>query len=152
MHWHKQTLVPLRAESLLLLLSVCSCLCCLHACAYTHRRKLLGLADHVKLLPESKADAQTAQLVLFQHSGSKFHEKHQDKRRKVMTESIFGAAGGGRSLSRPGAAAAAAVGGGLPSGKRRPLQAAAAAAAPSAKEQLQQRVLACKRKKLAQQA
>jgi hypothetical protein len=117
------------------------------------RRKALGLADHVKLLPESKADAQAAQLVLFQHRGSKFQQKHQDKRRKIMTESIFGAGGEGRSVSRDSAAAAAAGGGGLPPGKRRPLQAAAAAAAPaSAKEQLQQRVLACKKKKQARQA
>jgi hypothetical protein len=104
----------------------------------------LGLADHVTLLPESNADAQAAQLVLFQHSGSKFQQKHQDKRQKIMTESIFGSAAAG-------GAAAAAAGAGLPPGRRRPAVAAAGAAA-SAKEQLQQRVLACKKKKQAQPA
>jgi hypothetical protein len=129
---------------LTLLLACCflvPCVCLQHS----NRRKALGLADHVKLLPESKADAQAAQLVLFQHSGSKFQQKHQDKRQKIMTESIFG------GTAASGAAAAAAAGPGLPPGRRRPAAAGAAAVA-SAKEQLQQRVLACKKKKQSQRA
>jgi hypothetical protein len=122
------------------------CYCCCFVVVRlqpANRRKALGLADHVKLLPESNADAHAAQLVLFQHSGSKFQQKHQDKRQKIMIESIFGSAAVG--------GAAAAAGAGLPPGRRRAAVGEAGAAA-SAKEQLQQRVLACKKKKQAQRA
>eukprot|EP00882_Tetradesmus_deserticola_P008306 GHRQ01008756.1.p1 GENE.GHRQ01008756.1~~GHRQ01008756.1.p1 ORF type:complete len:304 (+),score=118.81 GHRQ01008756.1:74-913(+) len=115
------------------------------------KRKALGLADHVKLLPESKADAQAAQLVLFQHSSSKFQQKHQDKRQKIMTESIFGGEGGVEAGNGSSAAAAAAKSTGSSPGRRRNAAAAAPTAA-SAKAQLQQRVIACKKKKILQRA
>ena len=104
----------------------------------------------MKLLPESAADQQAAQLALFQQRDSKFQHNWQNKRRKVMTESIFGgqqAAGSGDGASAgPGAAALhrlpALAAGGAP---------VAAGKQQAAKQQLQQRLLAVKRKKQLQQ-
>lgn len=124
------------------LLSLPSYCCC--------RRQSLGLPEHVKLLPESQGDVQAAQLALFQQSGTKFEHNWHNKRRKIMTESVFGregAAADGSSSKRT-----AVHSGARPHGGGRVAQPSAAAVrgspAVSAKEQLQQRVLASKRKKL----
>ncbi|KAF8073093.1 NPF8.3 [Scenedesmus sp. PABB004] len=69
--------------------------------AAADKRKAHGLAQHVPLLPASRSDAAVAQAVM-QHSDAKFTANWQDKRRKIMTESIFGA-----PPAAPGAAAAA---------------------------------------------
>ena len=58
-----------------------------------HRREELGLPEHVKLLPESTVDKQTARLVRFQTQEQRFQHNWQNKRRKVLTESIFPAPG-----------------------------------------------------------
>eukprot|EP00879_Flechtneria_rotunda_P004471 GHRR01004725.1.p1 GENE.GHRR01004725.1~~GHRR01004725.1.p1 ORF type:complete len:306 (+),score=96.21 GHRR01004725.1:283-1200(+) len=94
------------------------------------RRQALGLPEHVKLLPESQADKQAAELAVFQQSGAKFQHNWQHKRRKIMTESIFEAPAVGNSNSS-GAVHKAVVN----------------SKAMSAKEQLQQRLLASKRRK-----
>jgi uncharacterized membrane protein YgcG len=74
----------------------------------SHRRKQLGLADSITLLPESQDDAQEAALALFAaDDGSKFRSSWQGKRRKIMTEGIMPAGGGGG-----GAAAGSGRGGG----------------------------------------
>jgi hypothetical protein len=56
------------------------------------RRNALGLAEGVKLLPASEADRVAAQIALMQQSGVKYQDSHSNKRQKIMTESIFGAA------------------------------------------------------------
>ncbi|KIZ00829.1 Coiled-coil domain-containing protein [Monoraphidium neglectum] len=76
--------------------------------ALDDRRKQLGLADSITLLPESQDDAQEAALALFAaDDGSKFRSSWQGKRRKIMTEGIMPAGGGGG-----GAAAGSGRGGG----------------------------------------
>eukprot|EP00878_Enallax_costatus_P017339 GHUV01018211.1.p1 GENE.GHUV01018211.1~~GHUV01018211.1.p1 ORF type:complete len:329 (+),score=119.30 GHUV01018211.1:768-1754(+) len=119
------------------------------------KRQALGLPEHIQLLPEAAADQQAAQLALFQQRDSKFQHNWQDKRRKVMTDSIFP---GGSGDARQDAAAAVA-GPGLPRssssrGHRLPSGTGVTAAAQqhSAKQQLQQRLLAVKRKKQLQQS
>lgn len=121
------------------------------------RRKALGLPDHIKLLPQSREDADAAQAALFQQSGGRFERSLLNKRQKIITEPILPGAGG--SSSRVVAAAAAGGGGGgmsLPgtgvSSSSIPAALAAGGgsrrkSAPSAKEQLQQRVLLAKRRR-----
>jgi hypothetical protein len=121
------------------------CCCCGHAC----RRKALGLPEEVRLLPETEADREAAQLVLFANQEQKFSSNWKGKRQRIMTQSIFegqgGAAGGAGSKQPPrqqhkpppraGVAAAAAAGPGRP--------------ASGAKQLLQQRMLAAARKRAA---
>jgi hypothetical protein len=144
---------------------------------HTHvpnRRDSLGLPAHVKLLPASQADAEEAQLALFEQSHGRFHAAHANKRQKIMTQSIFGAPEpaqgqqqqqmrGGRAAPPalpPPPAAAAAAGSGRSSssssrrGTQRPAGGSSAvgragSGAASAKEQLAQRVLLAKRRKQA---
>lgn len=48
------------------------------------RRKVLGLPDHVKLLPESEEDKSLSKSVTFGHTKSRF-----PNRREIMKSSIF---------------------------------------------------------------
>lgn len=131
------------------------------------RRKALGLSEDIKLLPRSDADAAAAQVVLTQQAGVKFQDNWQNKRQKIMTESIFGAASPpGQQLptSRDSSSRRRGLGSSsqsqlqkqqLPS-RRSGLAALASSAGSGSsrasavqKEQLQQRVLLAKRKKQA---
>jgi hypothetical protein len=148
------------------LLYVCVCVCAI-LCVLSRRHEL-GLSEDVKLLPASEADAVAAQIALNQQSGIKYQDSHQNKRTKIMTESIFGqqAPQPGRQLaggsSSGGAGSSRAL---VPSSSRPPqpkkhrpvgssgLAALAGAAAGSSKaaalqkQQLQQRVLLAKQRK-----
>jgi hypothetical protein len=119
---------------------------------FSFRRKALGLPEEVRLLPDTEADREAAQLVLFANQEQKFSSNWKGKRQRIMTQSIFegqgGAAGGGGGASskqpprqqhkpppRAGVAATAAAGPGRP--------------ASGAKQLLQQRMLAAARKRAA---
>lgn len=124
----------------------------------------------MRLLPASEADAVAAQVALNQQSGVKFQDSHQNKRQKIISESIFGAAATPAQLPpigpRSGAGGRAGSGSSrAPGSSKQPPQqpksssrsrlaalagAAAGGGSRSAalqKQQLQQRVLLAKRRK-----
>lgn len=103
----------------------------------------MGLAEHVKLLPESAADRQQAQLALFQQRDSKFQQSWQSKRRKVMTESIFGSNAGAQNRGVSSLPAAVASG----SKQVRGSLSAGGSMKGTASQQLQERLLSVKRRK-----
>eukprot|EP00877_Chromochloris_zofingiensis_P001314 jgi/Chrzof1/11183/Cz05g27070.t1 len=94
------------------------------------RRKSLGLPEHVKLLPAAESDAAQAKLA-FYADDHKFQANWKNKRRKVMTESIF-------SSSKAGSTSA------LPPKQTVPLL--------TPKQDLQQRAVASRRRSLAEKA
>lgn len=101
--------------------------CCGHMLC---RRKSLGLPEHVKLLPAAESDAAQAKLA-FYADDHKFQANWKNKRRKVMTESIF-------SSSKAGSTSA------LPPKQTVPLL--------TPKQDLQQRAVASRRRSLAEKA
>lgn len=141
----------------MLLSVVCLSVCC--------RRRALGLSEDVKLLPASEADAVAAQVALTQQSGVKYQDSHQNKRQKIMTESIFGAGPPPRQLTSSSSGAgrtsgsSRGVGSSIPQLQQQPNQkpprsglaalsgAGSSRAAALQKQQLQQRVLLAKRRK-----
>jgi len=115
------------------------------------RRQALGLPEHVKLLPESAAEKQQAQVALMQQGGVRFEQNWQNKRQKILHESIFERRNSSRQATAAviapsppatsrsaGRGSASGRSGDAPSRRNQVL---------SAKEQLQQRLLAAKRKK-----
>jgi hypothetical protein len=128
-------------------------------CGGSCRRRALGLSEDVKLLPASEADAVAAQVALTQQSGVKYQDSHQNKRQKIMTESIFGAsppprqlAGSSSGVGRSSGSSRG-VGNSMPQLQQQPARSGLAALAGSSraaalqKQQLQQRVLLAKRRK-----
>lgn len=76
------------------------------------KRKSLGLADGIKLLPEAETDELAATVAFFRND-SQFKNNQRSKRRQIMSESIFTGEGGASSnpstSDRTGSAAAAAA-------------------------------------------